>query len=332
MIVLLTGANSFARREAYVALRAAHNRDGALDANTLVLDGAGVSPAELRAAASTVPFLAEYRLVRVDGLGKRMVGGGRRRRDLGEWADLSDWLGAIPPSTVLIFMDDDLTETHPLRAAVAAAGEVRTFPALTRRDAAGWLRDRARAVGVRLTSPAERRLLDRVGVDPWALAGELEKLHLYAGAATVDDAAVDALSPLNREATIFQLVDAVAEGRPARAMQALDVLRVGGEAPQRVLAMIARQFRMIVVAREIMDGGGSVATVQERLRVLPFLARRVVDQARRYSQSTADATLDRILACEVAIQAYRRGLSDGMRDDLALELLVADLAGVRAAS
>ena len=332
MIVLLTGMNSFARREAYVALRAAHNRDGSLDTNTLILDGATVTPAELRVAATTVPFLAEYRLVRVDGLGKRMAGGGRRRRDLGEWADLPRWLEAIPPSTVLVFMDDDLTEAHPLRAALAAVGEFRTFPALSRRDAGGWLRDRARAVGVRLTPSAERRLLGRVGVDPWALAGELEKLRLYAGDVAVDDADVDMLSPLNREATIFQLVDAVAEGRSAGAMQALDVLRAGSEAPQQVLAMIARQFRMIVVAREILDKGGTITTVQERLRVPPFLARRVVEQAQRYSQCIADATLDRILACEVAIQTYRRGLPGGMRHDLALELLVVELAGVRVAS
>lgn len=62
------GADAFRRREAYDSLRAANDTDGGLTANTITFAAAALSPAELQAAAMTVPFLAEHRLVRVDGL------------------------------------------------------------------------------------------------------------------------------------------------------------------------------------------------------------------------------------------------------------------------
>ena len=121
MIVLLCGENGFARQEAYDALRAQYDPDGALATNTLVLDGARTSRGELETAVLTVPFLADHRMVRVDGLGARMKGGGRRR-SLGEWDSLSDLLDGVPPTTVLVFLDDELTGANPLRRAVEEAG------------------------------------------------------------------------------------------------------------------------------------------------------------------------------------------------------------------
>jgi DNA polymerase-3 subunit delta len=146
----------------------------------------------------------------------------------------------------------------------------------------------------------------------------------------VSEEDVRALVARAREANIFRLVDAVAEGQVTVALQALELLRSEGETPPRLISMIARQFRMIVIAREVLDGGGAAAQVREVLKVQEFVARRAVDQARRFSQSTADAAMRRILQCDVEIQDYWQARPGGVQQDLAVELLVADLCGVRA--
>lgn len=326
MIVLLCGENGFARQEAYDALRAQYDPDGALATNTILLDGARTSRGELEAAVLTVPFLADFRMVRVDGLGARMKGGGRRR-SLGEWDSLSDLLDGVPPTTVLVFLDDELTGANPLRRAVEEAGaDVRDFSLPPERELSSWVRTRARALGMQLTAQGERRLVQLVGRDLWALAGELEKLKLYAGEDVVDDAIVDSLVARSREGNIFQLVDAVAEGRPTRALHALERLRAEGVEARRLITMLARQYRMIAVAREVLDAGGGEREVRSALGVHSFVAERAVAQARRYDQAAADAGISRVLEAEVSVQNYWQGRDGGMNQDLAVELLISELA------
>ena len=333
MILLLSGADTFSRHEALQALKAQYDDDGALAANTSTLEAGALGFEELRAAASTVPFLASHRLVVVQGLGGRLGGrpGGRRTRGLGEWELLGELLASLPESTLLVFIDDALPPANPLRQMVAAAGEVREFPLPRERELGPWLQRRARAAGLKLEPGAARLLVELIGRNTGALASEVEKLKAYAGDDAVGAEDVRALVAPAREANIFRLVDAVAEGRLAAALQALETLRSDGETPQRLIGMIARQFRMIVIAREVLDGGGSAAQVREALNVQEFVARRASEQARRFSQATAAAAMQRLLQCEVAIQDYWQGRPGGMQQDLAVDLLVADLCGAAAA-
>jgi DNA polymerase-3 subunit delta len=328
MIQLLTGENTFTRQEAYDALRASHDSDGSLAANSVTFYGKTLKLPELEAAAMAVPFLADYRLVRVDGLCDRFgARTGRRRADVAAWDGLLDLLQALPDSTLLIFIDGKTTDRNPIREMIAQAGQVREFPPMREREVQSWLHDRARALGLHLTPGAERLLVTRVGHDLWTLASELQKIEIYAGNATVDEAVVESLAPINHESNIFQFVDAVAEGRTTQAMQALAALRQAGETPQRILNMIARQIRMIAVARELLDQGRGEDDIRQALGAHPFVARRAANQARRYNQATADAALRRVLDCDLAIQNYRNDRPGAMRDGQALELLVADLAG-----
>lgn len=353
MIVLLVGPDDFARNEALIALKAQHNRDGALAQNATVLDAKNLTLEQLRAAALTVPFLAEFRLVRVDGLCARFQSGARtatprrtsppeagrgtpppeagrsnrRKRDSGEWDALPDLLAAVPPTTLLLFLDDEAGPSNPIRRAVAAVGEVRDFPLPRERDLVPWITRRAQTIGLSLTPGAVQLLAQLVGAHLWVLASELEKLKTYAAGATADEAAVRSLVAPAYETTIFRFVDAVAEGRPAAALNALALLR-GQEEPQRIISMLARQFRLLIVAREILDQGGGVADVQQALALPDFVARRVTEQARRFRQSALDAAIPRILQAEVQIQNYWQDRPGGVQQDLAVELLVADLAGV----
>ena len=131
------------------------------------------------------------------------------------------------------------------------------------------------------------------------------------------------------DATIFNLVDAVAEGRVAAAMQALDAVRAAGEADPRILHMLARQFRLIAIATDVMSSGGGPKQIQEAASLrTSWQAERLQRQARNYRPGDAERALEMALAADAAIQDYRRD-DGGLPEDLAVELLVAELAGAR---
>ena len=330
-VTLLCGEDRYARMEALSELRAGLDSDGALADNSAVFEAARLTPAELGAAAAAAPFLGDWRFVRVDGLcGRFEPGSGRRQRGLGDWEQLAGLLAGVPPSTQLVFVDDAAGARNPIRRAVeAAGGEVREFKRLRKPEALEWLRGEVRKRGVKITRGGAQALVERANADRGVLAGALEKLSLYAGDATIDERAVEQMTAPSHEATIFNLVDAVAEGRLADAMQALGAVRAAGEADPRILHMLARQFRLIVIARDVIDSGGGPSQIQEAARLrASWQAERLQRQARRYAAGDAAAALARMLEADAAIQDYRRD-EGGMPEELAVELLVAELAGRR---
>ena len=326
MILLLCGDDRFARIEALNELRRRYDEDGSLVNNTVQFDAPRLRLDQLRVALAAAPFLGSWRLVRVDGLCGRFQRGGRR--GLGEWEGLGDALTSLPTTTLLVFTDDAVNARNPIRGQIEAVGEVREFAPLREQEALGWLREQVRERGLHLTRGAATALVERAAGDRGVLTGAVEKLSLYAGEASVDEEVVDLLVPRLRNVRIFDLLDAVAERRLADAMRALDDVRASGEDSPRILHMLARTYRQIVVACEVMEQGGDQNEIATALGSPPWLARRLRNQARAYRPEQADRALERILEADAAIIAYRRD-DGGLPDDLAVELLVADLAGAR---
>ena len=326
MILLLCGDDRFARIEALNELRRRYDEDGSLVNNTVQFDAPRLRLEQLRSALAAAPFLGSWRLVRVDGLCGRFQRGGRR--GLGEWEGLGDALTSLPTTTLLVFTDDAVNARNPIRGQIEAVGEVREFAPLREQEALGWLREQVRERGLHLTRGAATALVERAAGDRGVLTGAVEKLSLYAGEASVDEEVVDLLVPRLRNVRIFDLLDAVAERRLADAMRALDDVRASGEDSPRILHMLARTYRQIVVACEVIEQGGDQNEIATALGSPAWLARRLRNQARAYRPEQADRALERILEADAAIIAYRRD-DGGLPDDLAVELLVADLAGAR---
>lgn len=328
-VYLFYGEDRFARLEAVAALRREHDADGALVNNSVSFDGARLSLAELGAAVAAAPFLGGVRWVRVDGICARFGVPRRGGRQLGEWDGLPEVLEQIPATTVLVFVEDELRRGNPMLQLIEPLADTREFARLKPEEALEWLRGEVRRRGLHLTRNAAQTLVERAGGDRGSLTQAVDKLSLYAGDANVDETIVEAMVPATRSVSIFNLVDAVAERRLADAIRALDGVRAEGEPEARIIQMLARTFRQIVVTREVIDRGGSNEEIQQATRAnFAWLARRLRRQAQSYTQISADAALTRILEAEEAIISYRRD-EGGLPEDVAVELLVADLAGAR---
>ena len=78
------------------------------------------------------------------------------------------------------------------------------------------------------------------------MAGEIEKLALYClDLKTIDEADVEQALSVGHRNTIFTLVDSIGAGRLEHSLGCLKQLLDDGMAPLQVLAMIARQFRLL---------------------------------------------------------------------------------------
>jgi len=334
VIYIFYGQDSFSLREALTSLQERLAEESPFPLQVDHIEGARATPAEVINTCRTAPFLGSYRLVVVEGLLSQFNPPERasRRRsgpsDIGPWQALVEAAEGIPPSTVLVLVDGEVSPQNPLLRALAPKAQVRAFRPLSPAALPGWIRERARRLGATFTPGALRLLAEAVGNNLWALAGEIEKLATYAAGNPITEDDVRALVAASREAELFPLVDAVVEGRRGPALRLLRRLKAAGIEGTHLLALLARQYRFLLLAQEAGGQGLSLEEVAQELGLSsPFTAEKLLGQASRYPRQRLVEAYRRLLAADVAI---KRGIHS---EEVALDLLVGELAeGTRAAA
>ena len=293
--------------------------------------------AELIAASQTIPFLAAQRLIVVENLAARFAP--RLKLSVGkktaraktppkdELAPLMEALRNLPPSTELVLTEGKLKDTNVLLKGLRDVARVQQFPPLQERAIPEWVRRRAEEAGAQVTPRAAALLARLVGKNLWTLASEVEKLALYCADRRIEEADVQALASAAREASVFELVDAVFEGKHARAETLVESLLGAGESATGLIMMLHRQLRLILLCREMQRANAPDAAIQSRLGLAwDFQLRIVKQQARRFTRPQIEAAYHRLL---VADQDIKTGVYD---PDLVLNMLVVELGGRTPAS
>ncbi len=190
--------------------------------------------------------------------------------------------------------------------AVQAEGVVVDCAPPSWRDAEGWLRNRAREAGLKLTGRAAGALVEAVGPNLLALEAELDKLATYAGAkGSVSEDDVAELVPQGRERSAYDLGTAVARGDAAAALRLCGELLLRGTPKEVILSILARQVRRSwqvgrlvrtraderTISRQVGMPGFAVRRASEAVRALPdgwFAARlELLAQADYESKTTS---------------------------------------------
>jgi DNA polymerase-3 subunit delta len=271
-VYILYGEDAFGRDEAVVTLKERMRSLPAGEHNLTEL-GPETTVAALRQAADVVPFLADRRMVFVRGLLARLAGRGAARRGRqparkatsdnspDEYQLLLDYLPDVPQTTSLVLVEDGRLNPEPLVAVIPRGrAAVREYPRVL--DVPGWVRSRAKLIGVDLDEAAVRELAMLGGSDLRRLDSEVRKLADYAAGRSVTRADVREMV-VGREVQTWALLDGLAERRADKALRALRALFSQGESPEALLGRdIAPHYRRLMVAREL-----ALASREERARV-----------------------------------------------------------------
>jgi DNA polymerase III subunit delta len=332
LIHLFTGSDDFSAHEALFDIKMGLGEPSMMESNTSRLAGAKLRPEELEAAVQAMPFFGGKRLVIVEGLLGRFEP--RQKSDAARAAktlkkDESELpaafariINAAPESTELVLLDEKAGKSNPLLKELPSKADIRLFEPLKGFQLEAWVRRRAEKVGAALSDAAVKELVKLVGGDLWVMHSELQKLAMYASGKPVEAEDVKKLVGLSREANIFQLVDDVIDGRLKPANEAMYELLESGMSPSQILAMLARQLRLVVRAKDLKAAGQSDSAIQSALGLNDFPFRKTLEQASRSPMSRWRDFYHRLLDTDIAIKT---GKYD---DELALVILVTELASL----
>lgn len=286
------------------------------DFNVDTFTGRETSLLRVLDAANMLPAFAPRRLVLVRRANLLLEG----RISDDESKALLKYLEAPSPTTTLVLIAESKWDGRSkVYKALKKAGALVRFDAPSEREMPKILGARAEALDRSLEPEAIRVLVTHTGADLQKAVEALEYLDLYVGPGNgrpIKAADVESVFAAVREESVFELVDAISEDKPDKALRGLyQVLVAKREPALRLLALIARHYRLLLRTRSAQDSGQD-HNLASLLGVPPFVADRLARQAH-------GGSLDRYARALASISVTDRALKGGALDDhRAVERLV----------
>ncbi len=304
---LVVGAEPLLRDDALEAIRMAALADSPSDFDYERLDGETVTGAALLDAVGTLPVLAPRRLVVL----REPESTRAKARGLAD--AIVDALVALKDrrDSVLVVLAEKVDGRSRWVKAFGTRAVVRCDPPRKGAALAAFIAAEASRQGVALERAAIGLLAERTGPQLLVLRQEIAKAALFAGPGEKVKAKHVAESTSDvAEEPIWDLTDAIVEGRCGDALALLGKLLRAGSAPPAILGSFVNHFRKLTSIRN-----GGVVTGP------PFAIRKLERQSGRFSPG-------RLLSCLAAIHQTDLALkgAGGIQPELALERLVIALA------
>ncbi len=120
---------------------------------------------------------------------------------------------------------------------------------------------------------------------------------------------------------IFDMVEAVAQKKQKQALNLYYNLLALKEAPMKILALIARQFHMLLQVKEMKSKGYQESDIARQTGLNPyFLKKKYIPQAAQFKQPQLEAALRTCVEAEENVKTGR------MPDVLSVELIIVSLS------
>ena len=147
---------------------------------------------------------------------------------------------------------------------------------------------------------------------------ELEKLICYTmGREVITKEDVEAVGTVHVTNRIFEMVTAIVAGNTRKAMDLYEDLLTLKEPPITIMFLIAKQFNQLLQVKELAGKGAQKGEIASKVKVPPFVAGKLIAQARAFSREQILSYVEFCVESEEAVKTGR------LSDRLAVELLIA---------
>lgn len=262
-----------------------------------VVNANEMTPEEIVERANTMSFFAN-RLVIVEEVSYFKDG---------QTADLEPFLNyfASPNlSTCLLFVAESVHKGRKFYKALDRAGEILEFsPPKRMPEWLAWVQSELKVRGKSMDTQVASFFIEWAGHQTGILSQELDKLVIFIGdrqRITVED--IKEITTHTLEASIFDLLDAMAIRSSAKALETLDeVLRK--EHPLKVLTLMVRQVRLLLGCIALRERGRNVSEAPSALGISPFEGQKVWHQSAKLSNAKLVKALKECLKTDLAMKS-----------------------------
>lgn len=303
---LLYGEENYLRKQYRDKLKAALvSADDTM--NYHYYEGKDINVGEIIDLAETLPFFAEKRVIILEDSNLCKSGGDA----------LAEYLKEPAESVVVILVESQIDKRSRLFKIIKDKGRTCEFVPQNEQTLKKWIASLAKQDNKKITEASVELFLEKTGTDMANIRTEWEKLICYTmNQEIIHSEDIEEICTQRVANRIFDMVAAIAEKKQQAALDMYHDLLTLKEPPMGILALIARQFNLMLQVKELQKKGLRGKQIADKVGLAPFIAAKYEKQAARFKLRELKEALS---ACVEADEAVKTGK---MNDVLSIELLI----------
>ncbi|MCL0067657.1 DNA polymerase III subunit delta [Peptococcaceae bacterium] len=313
-VYLFYGEEIYLKKQAIFQIKKLLFGKNNIDFNIMMFDGERAEIKDIIDTANSVPFMVDKKLIIVkNAYWFSNVKNAKVQAD--EVSMLINYIDNPNPTTCLIFdAGEEVDKRKKIFKAVSKAGQTINFEKLKSSELGEWL-DLQLRINNKKIEPSARDLLINAASGLMWLANELDKLINYIGDSEIiyeDDVREVVYFPL--EYHIFDVLDAIGERKYEKAILGIKSLIMNKEQPQVILAMIARQFRLMLLVQELMAKGFNISEIAREIKEKPYPVKKAAKLCKNFNQTQLINLLKQLAELDLDIKTGRQAFYTGIEN------------------
>ena len=317
-LYVFCGEEAYLRRHWLDKLRAAVVEDFAEAFNFHRFNAGTITPQAVLDSLEALPMMAQRSMIQIDDVNFFALPAEEAAAYAKFFSDVPDYCTVVLVYETVEFKPD---RRKKALAEVFDGAVVVEFTQPSDRELVSWIARHLKKAEKRITVDDAQYLIHRTGGAMTALLGELGKLCAYVEDETVTREHIDLLVEPVLEAEVWALTDAIAAGRYETALQTLRTLLQKQEEPVKILGGMGSQFRRLLAAKRLMDGGKRQQDLMKLCGIGSWPAQKTMESAKRLSERFCAR------AVELCLEADEKLKTSYDSPERILELLVLEMAG-----
>lgn len=291
------------------------------------------SPDMLRRLVETAPFFSSKHVIVLRGTAffRARKGSSQTEEEKTDHSDdnqekLLRIIMSLPDYCHILFLaSDKVDKRKKLYKAVEKHGAVVELAPMRPKDVRPWIIDYLAGMNKKMAADAIEHLLSIVSIMPHVslgfLANELSKAVLYSGRRQlISKADLNATLAQVPEASVFVMLEALSQKQTANAVSYLRDQLVAGDYPFRLIALLARQVRMLWQAKILSEQGLGPVEIANDLKIPQFVGEKLLRQSRTFSSEVLQKGLLQLAAADRDLKAGRADA--GVLEQFVIELCI----------
>lgn len=264
--------------------------------NYAYYEGKGINVKEIIDLAETMPFFGERRLIVIEDSGFLKNAS----------PELAEYLKEAPETTYFLFVEEEIDKRGKLYKTVKDRGRIVELTTQDEHTLLRWILGNMKKEGKQTTESAVRYLLAKCGTDMENLQSEMEKLFCYTlEKETIEIADIEEICTTQITNQIFEMIAAVAEKKQKKALDLYYDLLALKEKPMKILALLSRQFRLLMEVKELAGQGYGRKDIASSVGLNPYVVGKYVEQAKAFHRKELRGILEECLDIEERIKTGR---------------------------